>query len=78
MTPPANITEFQLGGRLIPRSVVDSDSKRAELINAFRTIGEKGAVISGVSVEASKKSGDVGNSVNAPWRDTAISIVLGT
>lgn len=78
MTPPSNVTDFQLGGRLIPRSVIDSDSKRAELMSAFRAIGEKNAVISGVSVEASEKSDNPGNSVNTAWRDASISVVLGT
>jgi len=76
MNPPANIVEFQLGGRLIPRSVVESNTPG--LMAALRTIAEHGAVISGVSVNATRKSHYPSNSVNPAWRDAVISVVLGT
>jgi hypothetical protein len=76
MNPPANVTEFQLGGRLIPRSVVQSNPKG--LTTVFRNIGENGGVISGVSLSVPKKPGTPANAVNPAWRDAMIDIVLGT
>lgn len=76
MTPPSNITEFQLGGRLIPRSLVESNPQA--LTAALRTINENGAVISGVSVNVSLKADSPSNSVNPAWRDAVFDAVLGT
>lgn len=76
MTPLSNITEFQLGGRLIPRSLVKSNPQA--LTAALRTINENGAVISGVSVNVSMKAGTPPNSVNRAWRDAVFDAVLGT
>ena len=76
MTPPSNITEFQLGGRLIPRSLVKSNSHG--LTAALRTINANGAVISGVSVNVSQNAGTPDNSVNPAWRDAVFDAVVGT
>ena len=76
MNPPNNITEFQLGGRLIPRSLVES--KPGALTAALRTINENGAIISGVSINVTQKAGSPPNAVSPAWRDAVISIVLGT
>lgn len=75
MNPHNNITEAQIGGRLMPRSVVDSDL--STLMSTLRGIAEQGAVISGVSLNVSRTAVPV-NSVNPAWRDAAISFVLGT
>jgi len=76
MNPPSNVTEYQLGGRLIPRSVVQSNTQG--LTAALRKIGENGAVISGVSLSVPKKPETPANAVNPAWRDALIDIVLGT
>ncbi|KAK2745697.1 hypothetical protein FQN57_003594 [Myotisia sp. PD_48] len=78
MNPPANITEFQLGGRLMPSSLIRNKENIDGFLSALRYIGEKGAVVSGVTVEPSKIPSGPGNSVNPAWREAAVSIVLGT
>lgn len=75
MNPHSNITEAQIGGRLMPRSAVESNL--STLITTLRTIAEQGAVVSGVSLNVSRSAVPV-NSVNPAWRDAAISFVLGT
>lgn len=76
MNPPNNVTEFQLGGRLIPRSIIEQNA--SGLIAALQTVNNNGAVISGVSVNATKKAGYPPNAVNPAWRTAAIDLVFGT
>lgn len=75
MNPHSNITEAQVGGRLMPRSVLDSDP--ASLFTTLRGIAEMGVVVSGVSLNVSR-SPEPFNAVNPAWRGAAISVVLGT
>ncbi|PWY96635.1 FAD binding domain protein [Aspergillus sclerotioniger CBS 115572] len=75
MNPMSNVTEAQIGGRMIPRSTVENNS--SALITAFRTIANYGAAISGVSMNASRNA-IPDNAVNPAWRGIAIDIVLGT
>lgn len=75
MNPRSNITEAQIGGRLMPRSVVESNL--TTLISTLRSIAEQGVVVSGVSLNVSGRAIMV-NSVNPAWRVAAISFVLGT
>ncbi|PWY82102.1 FAD binding domain protein [Aspergillus heteromorphus CBS 117.55] len=75
MSPWTTVTEYQLGGRLIPRTVVDNNLPA--LINALRSITGYGAIISGISLNVSRV--DVPNNAVTPsWRDAQIDIVLGT
>lgn len=76
MTPLSNTTNFQLGGRLIPRSVVEQNT--GGLTSALRYINENGAVVSGVSVKADLKPETPQNSVNPVWRTAVFDAVLGT
>jgi hypothetical protein len=76
MNPPSNVTEYQLGGRLIPRSIVESNS--SALVAAMQNVNNQGAVISGVSVNATQKPGYPINAVNPVWRTAAIDLVFGT
>ncbi|KAJ5090122.1 FAD-linked oxidoreductase sor8 [Penicillium argentinense] len=75
MNPHSNITEAQIGGRLMPRSVIDS--KIPALISVLQGIADEGVVISGVSLNVSRAA-TPRNAVNPVWRDAAISFVLGT
>ena len=75
MNPMSNVTEAQIGGRMIPRSTVENNS--SALVAAFRKIAHYGAAISGVSMNASRNA-IPDNAVNPAWRDIAIDIVLGT
>jgi hypothetical protein len=73
--PDTAVSIFQIGGRLIPRNVISSNLN--DLVNALRTINSKGALISGMSLNADSKSHPP-NAVNPAWRETGLSIVLGT
>ncbi|KAJ5716008.1 FAD binding domain protein [Penicillium malachiteum] len=75
MNPGVNITEYQIGGRLIPRSVLESNP--ASFISTLQSISQEGGVISGVSLNVSQNQAAV-TSVNPAWRNAAISVVLGT
>lgn len=75
MNPHSNITEAQLGGRLMPRSTLDFDS--TSLITTLRGIAELGVAVSGISLNVSRSPVPF-NAVHSAWRNTAISVVLGT
>ncbi len=65
----------QLGGRLIPRSVVEKNNDG--LTAVFRKIDDDGATIITIGLNVSKKvAGDVYNAVLPAWRDTLISVVV--
>lgn len=74
--PPPNITEYNIGGRLIPRTLLESQSSATSVVNAYRFINEAGAVISGVNVNVSNGT-KVPNSVNPVWRSSITSNVIG-
>ncbi|PYH42558.1 FAD-dependent oxidoreductase [Aspergillus saccharolyticus JOP 1030-1] len=78
MSPDVNISAYNLGGRLLPRRLLDSDP--AILVDRFRSILASGAVLSGVSVNASRElpRNTPPNAVNPAWRDAAIDLVIGT
>ncbi|GKZ96526.1 CAZyme family AA7 [Aspergillus niger] len=75
MSPDENITEYNLGGRFIPRQLLDREPQT--VVDRFRRIAGSGAVISGISVNASHGNTHA-NSVNPAWRDAAIDVVVGT
>ncbi|KAJ5899376.1 FAD-linked oxidoreductase sor8 [Penicillium taxi] len=75
MNPHSNVTEAQIGGRLMPRSTVEQST--SALISALRNIATQGIVISGVSLNVSRPEIPL-NAVNPAWREAAISFVLGT
>jgi hypothetical protein len=76
MNPPENITDELLGGRLIPRAVVEQNL--TELVSVFRSIVERdsGLIISGVVVNSSRGPYP-DNGVNPAWRDALMSVVIG-
>jgi hypothetical protein len=74
MNPEATVTEFQIGGRLIPRKLVTENA--AAVTAAFRLINSYGALISGITGSFVKPSGQPANSVNPVWRDSIISATL--
>ncbi|EAW15348.1 FAD-binding oxidoreductase [Aspergillus clavatus NRRL 1] len=74
MNPASNITEYQIGGRLISRSDLAASSR--SILSALQAIVHTGAAISGVSVNVSRTP-PPRNAVNPIWRDAAISFTLG-
>jgi hypothetical protein len=75
--PKYNITEANIGGWLIPRSLVSSNSSTKNLIDAMKYILANGGIVSGVSVNVTRLP-DVPNSVNPAWRTTLFNAVVGT
>ncbi|KAL8707004.1 MAG: hypothetical protein Q9201_000052 [Fulgogasparrea decipioides] len=76
MNPPTNVSNIQIGGRLIPRSLVESNPQA--LMAALRSIAQKGALISGLALNVSQKHASTANSVNPAWRDALFDAVIGT
>ncbi|KAL9015485.1 MAG: hypothetical protein Q9185_007118 [Variospora sp. 1 TL-2023] len=77
MNPPTAVNNFQIGGRLIPRSLVENQSR--SLTVALRTIVEQGAAaVSGLAFNLSRIDFTPANSVNPLWRDSILDIVIGT
>ncbi|KAI1395670.1 FAD binding domain protein [Hypoxylon fuscum] len=73
--PPA--VGGNIGGRLIPRSLLSSENSISSLTDALQFIVSQGAVISGLSVNVSRAPA-IPNSVNPAWRAAAFSAVIGT
>lgn len=76
--PTNNVTEYNIGGRLVPRSNLESNSSIAELWEAFEFIMGEGAVISGIcNNQTNFPLGGVENSVNPAFRESVITVVIG-
>lgn len=76
MNPEMNITELNIGGRLIPRSLVSSNASAAHLSRAIDYILRNNGTFIGVS-ENVGTSPTSNNSVNPYWRDTVFLAVFG-
>lgn len=77
MSAEPEVTGGNIGSRLIPRSLLSSDSSLASLTEALRFIVSQGAILSGLSVNVSRAPSNP-NSVNPAWRSAAFSAVFGT
>ncbi|KAJ5173316.1 FAD-linked oxidoreductase sor8 [Penicillium capsulatum] len=75
MTPDANITEAQLGGRLISRSTIDSNV--TALVSTVQKLATQEVVVSGISMNISRITAPF-RSANPAWRNAGISMVIGT
>ncbi|XXG95857.1 hypothetical protein Hte_002128 [Hypoxylon texense] len=73
-----NITAYNIGGRLIPKSLLETDSSTASFFDALDFINAQGGVVSGISFDVSKfPSAGVHNSVNPIWRSAVLDMVIG-
>ncbi|CAI7650954.1 unnamed protein product [Penicillium glandicola] len=77
MSPPDNITDQLLGGRLIPRPTVEQ--KVGDLVPTFRDIVERnvGFLVSGIMVNSSRVAYP-DNSVNEAWRNALMDVLIAT
>ena len=77
MNTPWNVSENQVGGRLIPRSLVEKNN--TALMSALRSLVDGGTLFSGVAfnVNHSVPSPDV-VAANPYWRESLFDAVLGT
>lgn len=76
MNPEMNITEMNIGGRLIPRSLVSSNSSAASLSSAIKYILGNGGIFVGVS-ENVGKSPTSPNSIHPYWRESVFLAFFG-
>lgn len=76
MNPDMRITEMNIGGRLIPRSLVASEGSAATLVSAIRNISSRFGVLAGVSMNVGKQPTSP-NSANPYWRESLFLAFLG-
>lgn len=76
MVPEINITEMNIGGRLIPRSLVSSNSSAARLSSAIKYIPDNNGIFAGVS-ENVGTSPTSPNSVHPYWRESVFLAFFG-
>lgn len=76
MVPDINITNMNVGGRLIPRSLVSSDNATARLSGAIKHILRNNGVFAGVSLNADTPPTST-NSVHPYWRETIFLAFFG-
>lgn len=74
--PTPGVTEYNIGGRHIPRTLLESYNTAVSVVDAYRFINDNGAVISGVSVNV-RKGAKFSNAVNPAWRTAITSKVIG-
>ena len=78
MVPPNNVTEANIGGRLVPKTSLATSSAIDSLMDAFNTILSAGGVVSGiVTNQTNFPQGGVKNSVNPAFRNSVIDVVIG-
>lgn len=75
VVPFNNVTNYNIGGRLIPRSLVETNM--TSLMTTLKYLVSEGAGVSGVSVNVSSYPFGVSNSVNPVWRESIYSFTLG-
>lgn len=72
--PPVEVANLNVGGRLIPRALLENDNTL--LGDAVRNITSQGAVFSGVSLNVSMHPAD-SVAANPYWREAAFDAVIG-
>lgn len=77
MTSEINVTNANIGGRLIPRSNFASATSVTLLMDAFQVIMDVGGVVSGIISNQSRFPVNVENSVNPAFRDSILDVVIG-
>ncbi|KAI1819126.1 hypothetical protein F4861DRAFT_528136 [Xylaria intraflava] len=77
LNPTMNITEVNLGGRLIPESLLTSSDSATSLANAIKTITNNLAVFAGISMDVSRPPTSP-NAANPAWRETSFLAFYGT
>lgn len=78
MSPPTPVSDIQIGGRFVPRSLIESRNGTKALMAAMEDIANKVGAISGIALNASQKNGSVPNSANPAWRSIILDVVVGT
>ena len=75
MNLPVGVGLVQIGGRWIPRSLVETNA--SAVIAAARAINSGGGMVTGISMNTTKRT-SFDNAVNPAWRtnliDTTVSL----
>ncbi|PQE21481.1 FAD binding domain-containing protein [Rutstroemia sp. NJR-2017a BBW] len=77
LNPDMNITELNIGGSLIPRSLVASDTSATSLVSAIKSILNNGGILAGVSMDVSRPP-TFQNAAHPGWRSSLFLAFLGT
>ncbi|KAF7879033.1 hypothetical protein EAF04_000233 [Stromatinia cepivora] len=77
LNPDINIMELNLGGSIIPRSLVASNSSATSLVNGIKSISNNGGILAGVSMDVSQAPAHP-NAVHPDWRNSLFLAFLGT
>ncbi|KAF7956665.1 hypothetical protein EAE96_003999 [Botrytis aclada] len=77
LNPDINITELNLGGSIIPRSLVASNSSATSLVNGIKSILNNGGILAGVSMDVSQAPTHP-NAAHPDWRNSLFLAFLGT
>ncbi|KAK2013378.1 FAD binding domain-containing protein [Colletotrichum eremochloae] len=78
MNPEPAVTEFNIGGRLMPRTLVADNASADNLTQTLRSIVNDGGLISGLSINVARPDGVVPNAVTPAWRSALFSAGVGT
>ena len=78
MNPDPGVTNANMGGRLIPRSLIASNDSTSALAAAIRFIVESGLIFSGVTFNVARFANGASTSVNPSWRSAIFNAVIGT
>lgn len=76
MNPEMNITEMNIGGRLIPRSLVSSNSSAARLCKAINHILHNNGIFAGIAENVGTPPSSP-NSIHPYWRETVFLAFFG-
>ncbi|KAF6830732.1 FAD-linked oxidoreductase-like protein 12 [Colletotrichum plurivorum] len=78
MNPEPAVTEFNVGARLMPRSLVADEASTTKLVDTLKFILNSGGIVSGLTINVARGADAVPNAVNPAWRDALFSAVVGT
>ncbi|TAQ86932.1 hypothetical protein B7494_g4739 [Chlorociboria aeruginascens] len=76
LNPDMNITSLNLGGSLVPRSLVESTRSATSLVNAIKSVLSNGGILAGISMDVSQ-SPTSPNAANPSWRESLFLAFLG-
>ncbi|KAI0475371.1 hypothetical protein GGR56DRAFT_645769 [Xylariaceae sp. FL0804] len=76
LVPEMNISAINIGGRLVPRSLVENETAAASLTSAIGSVIASGGILAGVSMDTSNPPTSP-NSVNPEWRETLFLAFMG-
>ena len=77
LNPEMNITEFNLGGSLVPRSLLQSKSSAKALVSAIKSVLDNGGIFAGVAMDYSQTP-SIPNAAHPEWRNSLFLAFLGT